>query len=249
MSQPGRARTRGGFAGAFVRLLFRGLSALFVACLTLGVLAAAILFAAPVDLFISSDRVSPQVRALYGTLAQGRADLIGGYTLTWDLAPGLSPWPGVKGDVEMEGADTRLSGIVFGHPFGTGFQQLEGRAGPGLTALVPGAFYCDMTASLSNVGLWWLWPKSAFAADGTITLPEGRCTRGRQSVALPALDLSLQTIGADAVATLRNQRSGMTLAEAMVAGERTLGLRIEPEAAEIFPVLPSSGQINLRYPF
>lgn len=186
---------------------------------------------------------SPVVGAIYGSLRDGRADLQGGYRLEWQSALG---WGYIGTPFTLSGPDTRVTGMARIGLTAVQLNTVEGRAGPGLAQMVPGAWNCDMTARLADVGFAWGWRSAG--ADGQVTTPGGTCTKGDRETAIPPLTLDLQSDGADAMAILRAQ-DAPPMAIAHIRRNRVLDLRIEPAAAEVFPALPRGGPITLQLPF
>ncbi len=217
-----------------------------IACVTFAVLTGAVLLYAPLSIVTRSLDLPPQVEAVYGTLLKGRADLAGGYVLSWDNAPSLAPWPGLGGALLLEGEDTRLTGDLRAFPTEMGVQKLDGRAGPGLATLIPGAYECAMSARISGVTL--LWSGNAAQALGAVTLPAGECRRAARVVSVPTLNLELATRGSDAVAVLTDG-DATRLASATVTGEMRAEVRVEPALARFVPALPKGGPITLQYQF
>ncbi len=77
--------------------MFHALMVVLIACVTLAVLTGAVLLCMPLSIVTRSLNLPPQVEAVYGTLLEGRADLTGGYVLSWSNALSLAPWPGLGG--------------------------------------------------------------------------------------------------------------------------------------------------------
>ncbi|MCE0507390.1 hypothetical protein LR948_18720 [Roseivivax sp. GX 12232] len=206
----------------------------------------ALLYLAPVTILTSSRDLPPQVEALYGSLREGRAVLSSGHQLSWRTRPGLGPWPGFLGEIRLEGGRTEIAGRLRLHWRRLGVEGLSGRAGPGLAALVPGAWSCERAADLSGVTL--LWQGGAPRAGGGLDLPAGRCTKGGSEIALPDQRLDFGTGDKSARARLRAGELG-EIASLEVTAARRAHLRISPEAGRVYPVLPRGAPIALDYDF
>lgn len=196
----------------------------------------------PVSLLMRNLNV-PAVETVFGSLRQGRADLQGDYRLEWHSAPG---WGHIETPFTLSGADTRVTGIARLGLTGLRLEEVNGRAGPQLARWVPGAWRCNMTARLSDVGFAWGW-RSAHA-EGQVTTPEGSCAKGQRNIDVPPLALDLRSDTPNAVALLRRQ-DAPPMAMAIIRRDRIVDLRIEPDAADVFPALPRGGPTSLQFPF
>lgn len=200
----------------------------------------------PVSLITRNLNLAPVVVAVHGSLRAGTATLAHGYTLRWTSGINLFALPHLGTDFILEGADTRMVGIVQTGISGINAKGVEGRAGPGLAQLVPGAWACEMTARVLDVGFSWGWRKTA--ASGSVTTPEGICARNDREILIPPLALDLRRDGVDAVVTLTSVPETL-LAQIHVRRSRVLEIAIRPAAASVFPQLPRGGPINLQLPF
>ena len=200
----------------------------------------------PMSLLTRLIAPGPAVEQVYGDPREGGATLVGGYRLTWRSAPGLAGGPHLGADLRLSGPDTLLTGVARAEPAGLRITGLSGRAGPGLAALVPGAWDCGMSVTVEDVALFWGWRRTA--AAGRAETPAGTCSKGRRSVDVPPLTLTLGSVGTDATATLA-ARDAPPMARAVLRRDRVLDLTIEPAAADVFPALPRGGPIALTLPF
>lgn len=215
-------------------------------CAILVSLAGIVAIMMPVSLFTRNLNLAPAVLAVYGSLRAGRADLAGGYQIHWKTRVNIVALPHLATSFTLEGGDTLVTGDIETGPGGIALRGADGRAGPGLAQLVPGAWNCDMTARVRDVGFVWGWRRAA--ANGAITTPEGTCAKGRREISLPVLALQLRRDGADAVAVLTGAQAAQ-LAEIRVSRTRVLAIEIQPAAAEVFPEFPRGGPISLSLPF
>lgn len=234
-----RAAASGG--SVLRRLGFWGLG-LVLACAILVSLAGLALVMMPVSLLVRN-LDSPVIEAVYGSLRNGRADLQGDYRLDWQSTLGLGH---IGTPFTLRGPDTRVTGTARIGLAGLQLTEIDGRAGPGLARLVPGAWTCDMTARVAGVTLVWGW--RSVQAEGQVTTPQGTCTKADRETGIPPLTLDLQNDGRDAVAHLRTPDSP-PMAVLHIRRDRVLDLRIDPAAAEVFPALPRGGPITLQLPF
>jgi hypothetical protein len=209
-------------------------------------LAVTVAMVIPVSLFTRNLNLEPAVTATYGSLRAGRADLAGGYQVRWNTSFNVVTLPHLATRFTLEGDDTRITGAIETGLRGIALRDAQGRAGPGLAQLVPGAWACDMMASLRDVGFVWGWRRAA--AKGGITTPQGTCAKGAREISMPPLALQLRSAGRDAAAVL-NGAQETQLAEIRISRGRVLGIAIEPAAAEVFPQLPRGGPIRLSLPF
>ncbi|MCX7560523.1 hypothetical protein OS190_13180 [Sulfitobacter sp. F26204] len=200
----------------------------------------------PLSLLTRNMNLAPAVVTLYGSLRKGRADLVGGYQVAWTTTPAFFALPHLATSFTLDGSDSRVTGEVQYGFSGITLQGVQGRAGPGLARLVPGAWRCDMTANLRDVGFFWGWRRAA--ASGVITTAEGTCAMKQRKISLPPLALRLRGDGTDAIATLTG-RQASELAEIKLRRARTLDIEIQPTAADIFPQFPRGGPINLSLTF
>ncbi len=193
----------------------------------------------------------PQVEALSGSVWSGRAAISGGYALTWDTSFGGLIVGRITLDGTFAGADTQVTGSVRLSPWSVMFTDVQGRAGPGLLALLPGLPVTACTSrAIIDVGRAGI-GRSWAAADGTVLIAAGTCTdRGGTDLTVPALRMTMQTDGRDARAQLTTDDDAATLlASVMVAGDRRLIVRVEPDGARLVPGMPSSAATELEYPF
>lgn len=227
-------------------ILLRWGAGLVLACGILVSLAGILGVWMPVSLFTRHLNLAPAVVAVYGNLRTGRAVLKGGYQLDWNSRVKVFPLPHLATGFTLAGDDTRVDGIVQTGMRGIAVQDGNGRAGPGLTQLVSGAWACDMTARLRDVGMRWGWRR--VTATGEISTPAGRCEKTQREIAMPPLILRLRSFGEDGVVTLTGAQSA-ELVQLRVSRARTLSILLHPAAAEVFPQLPRGGPIRLTLPF
>lgn len=197
----------------------------------------------PVTLITRNLNLDPAVVAVYGSLREGRADLREGYRIDWKTELHLLR---LESPLIVSGPDTRIEGRLRTGLSGISLAGLNGRAGPGLTKLVPGAWKCDMAARVNDVGFAWTWTYAS--ASGDFTTPAGTCSKDGRDLTIPPLNLLFGSEGKDAVATLSTGQEP-SMVDLRLRRERVLDIVIHPEAAEVFPQLPSSGPINLTVPF
>ncbi len=217
-----------------------------VTSLILLLLAGLLALRVPVSMITRNMDVPPAVVALHGSASRGRATLEGGYVLRWTSGAHLFPFPHLRSDLTLEGPDTRLGGRASAGLTGLSLHDIEGRAGPGLAQLVPGAWSCDMTARVSGVSVDWGWRTAG--ASGDIATPAGTCTRGTRDAAIPALALDLSTSDGDALGVL-SAAGAAPMAEVRISRDRLIDIAIQPSAADVFPALPRGGPITLQLPF
>lgn len=190
--------------------------------------------------------LAPVVVASYGSAGLGQMVLAGGYRLSWTSRPAFSAGPHLATDIEMTGADTRITGTLRLGLGGVALHGLSGRAGPGLARLLPGGAECSVTASLDDVALRWGWRH--VTASGALATPAGTCQIAGQALTLPPLTLALATERGDAVLVLRAADPD-PLATLRIRRDRYLNVDIAPAAADVFPQLPRGGPISLQLPF
>jgi hypothetical protein len=203
------------------------------------------LVSAPVSLLTRNLNLTPAVTAVYGSVGQGRADLQGGYRLVWTTRTELFALPHLATDFVLEGPGTRVTGTVRSGVREIALQGAAGRAGPGLTQLVPGAWECSMAARVTDVSFLWGWRR--VAASGDIQTPEGLCRKAGREITVPPLSLVLSGAGREALIVLSSAQT--PLATLTVRRERRLGIAIAPAAADIFEQLPRGGPLTLELPF
>lgn len=221
---------------------------ILLACFTFLVFGATLLITMPASVASGFLQIPPQVTHLYSSLWHGRAGIVGGYTLDWQLRG----WPLLTGrgvvDWSIQGGDTQLTGVGTLTPWSARGTDIVGRAGAGLLALAPNPMLQNCT-SRAVVDVQALeWRRGAASAAGVILIDAGRCEDVLGNPAnIPQLTLDLSTQGNDARADLRD-RDGR-LAQATITGDRRLILRIEPEGAAMIPGLPTGGPMIIEYPF
>lgn len=241
--------TRSGSAAAIPRGWLRGLGrwavGLAVTCGILISLAGLGIVAAPVSLLTRNLNLAPTIVAVYGSLRSGRAELLGGYQLSWNSRASLLWLPHLVTDFTLEGGDTRITGAVQTGMGGIALQGASGRAGPGLAQLVPGAWDCEITARVADVSFMWGWRSAG--ASGEITTPQGVCRTAGREVDVPPLKLVMANAGRGALTTLTTVQT--QLATISISRDRRLGISIAPAAADVFPQLPRGGPITLDLPF
>lgn len=242
-----RPKSRSTAVGGTGRSLFRGLGRLALGVgLTSLILVSLVGLCAlmmPVTVLTRNLNLGPSVVAVYGSLREGRADLEGGYQLDWTTGLGLLH---LATPVTLTGPDTRINATLLSGPTGIRLDGADGRAGPGLAQLVPGAWTCDMTARITDVGFAWTWTRAS--ATGEVATPEGTCRKDGRELAVPPLNLRLGSDGRDAVATLSANETP-PMADLRLRRDRVIDIAIRPEAADVFPQLPRGGPFNLQLPF
>lgn len=231
--------------GMPLRWLKRLALGLALTCVILVSLIGVSLAMMPVSLLTRNMNLAPAVVAVYGSPRIGQMDLAGGYRLSW-TSGFEAPVPRLVTEFTFVGADTRVTGTLRAGLTGLAIADVSGRAGPGLAQLVPGAWSCDMTAVVSDFSFGWGWRRAT--ASGTVTTPAGACRKGGREITMQPLTLALGSAGPDALATLTGAQSER-LAEVTIGRDRSLGIAIEPAAADVFPQLPRGGPINLQMPF
>lgn len=197
----------------------------------------------PVTLITRNLNLDPAIVAVYGSLREGRADLREGYRIDWRTELHLLR---LESPLIVSGPDTRMEGRLRTGLTGISLAGLNGRAGPGLATLIPGAWECDMAARVNEVGFAWTWTYAS--ASGGMTTPAGTCSKDGRDLTIPPLNLLFRSEGKDAGATLRTGQD-LPMVDLRLRRERVLDITIQAEAAEVFPQLPSSGPINLTVPF
>ena len=200
----------------------------------------------PISMLIKNMDLTPTVAATYGTLRNGRADLAHGYRINWESRLSLLFIPHLSTEFVLVGADTRVTGVIQASVFGATLHDVQGRAGPGLAQLAPGAWQCDMPARLVGVGFDWGWRFTG--ASGVISTPAGACSKGDNATEIPPLTLTLTSEDKNGVLSLTNAKTEL-LARIRISRSRTLDIAIKPAAADVFPQLPRGGSINLQVPF
>ena len=197
----------------------------------------------PVTLITRNLNLDPAVVAVYGSLREGRADLREGYRIDWKTELHLLR---LESPLIVSGPDTRIEGRLRTGLSGISLAGLNGRAGPGLAKLVPGAWKCDMAARVNEVAFAWTWTDAS--ASGDFTMPAGTCSKAGRDLAIPPMNLLFGSEGKDAIATLSTGQEPPMI-NVRLRRERVFDIAIRPEAAEVFPQLPRSGPINLTVPF
>lgn len=192
--------------------------------------------------------IPAQITALYGTVWQGRADLAGGYSASWNTRGGALL--GLRGSVDfvLSGSDTQLTGVLTVTPAQLEARDVSGRAGPGLLTLVPGLSVesCTTMAAVDAVRVAVM--RGQAAADGQIDVAAGSCTESNgRTTPVPPLAIVLDTAGTDARAQVTSE--GDSLAEVIIAGDRRLILTLQPAGSAMIPGLPTGAPIMLEYPF
>ena len=124
--------------GARLRRVKRAMALLALACLTALIYLAALVATMPASALSDLATMPRQVTAFYGTIWQGRADLIDGYRIDWDHRPGDLLGLRLAADATLQGPDTLLRGTVRVTPWTISARDVTGRAGPGLLALADG---------------------------------------------------------------------------------------------------------------
>ncbi|KIN74992.1 hypothetical protein Z945_2890 [Sulfitobacter noctilucae] len=200
----------------------------------------------PISLLTRNIDMPPAVLAVQGSVGDGRALLEGGYALRWDSRLLMLPLPHLRSDTVLEGGDTRLTGWASAGLRGFAVVDLSGRAGPGLARLIPGAWTCEMSATVRDVSLRWGWRDAA--AGGNVATPAGICTEGTRQANIPSLQINLSQVGKDGLATLSSDGQP-PMARIRLGRDRIIDIAIEPTAAEIFTALPRGGPITLQLPF
>lgn len=192
--------------------------------------------------------VPPQITDLYGGLWKGRATLLGGYSLDWQvrgrslfLARGVADWT-------LQGPDTQLTGVTTMTPWSLSATDIVGRAGPGLLGLLPEVVLKNCTSRAVVDVQRLFWKQGSTAAAGIVSVDAGNCEDllGRVTT-VPPMTLDLTTQGDDARGVLRDRDS--RLAEFTVTGDRRLIARIEPEGSVLVPGMPTSGPMIIEFPF
>lgn len=228
--------------------LWRAFLLFLVACFAFLVFGVALLVTMPASALQVLIPVPAQVTGIYGGVWNGRAMLSDGYSVEWRLrARSLFLVRGVV-DWNLKGRDTQLIGIATATPWSVTGNDIVGRAGPGLLALMPDSALSDCTPGAVLDVQEVAWREGRFSASGVISTDEGTCKDllGR-TIGLPSMTLDLSTQGADARGDLRD-RDGR-LAQVTVTGDRRLILRVEPEGAALVPGLPTGGPMVIEYPF
>lgn len=242
-----RPKARSTAASGTGRSVLRGLGRLALGvgltCLILVSLAGLCAVMMPVTVLTRNLNLGPSVVAVYGSLREGRADLAGDYRLDWTTS--LHAFH-LATPVTLTGPDTRVDATLRTGLTGIRLEAANGRAGPGLAQLVPGAWGCDMTARVTDVGFAWTWSRAS--ASGEVTTPQGTCGKDGRNLDVPPLALQLGTEGADAVASLRTGQAP-PMADLRLRRDRVIDITIRPEAAKVFPQLPRGGPIRLQLPF
>ena len=182
---------------------------------------------------------------VHGSLRNGNATLKGGYRLRWQSNAKVLWLPHLATEFVLEGADTRVTGVIQTGVRGIALANASGRAGPDLAAMVPGAWACDMMARISDVSFNWGWRSTG--GSGDITTPQGSCAKAGREITLPPLILSFSDVDWGALATLTSDTA--PLATVLIRRERQLDIAIQPAAADVFPQLPRGGPITLQLPF
>jgi len=249
MTQPMTAKTH---AETPERRTYRAIQKLVVFC-GLSLFATVIFFVSllmtlPATAVKEFATIPPQVTGLYGSLWQGRAQLVGGNTLDWtydakQLFRLRAGW-----NVVLKGPDTQLVGLATLSPVAVVVYDISGRAGPELLQLVPDIPIesCSARAVVDVQKL--RMTRTAAAADGRILVDEGSCLDVLERLQpVPQMTVDLFSQDNDAIAVLTD-RDG-ELARFTVAGDRRFIVRVEPEGATLVPGLPTSGPIILEYPF
>lgn len=182
---------------------------------------------------------------VHGSLRIGSATLLGGYRLSWQTGAKVLWLPHLATEFVLEGADTRVTGVIETGAQGIALSNASGRAGPGLAGMIPSAWACDMTARVNDVSFNWGWRSAS--GSGDVTTPQGSCSKEDREITLPPLALSLGDMSRDALITLTSDAT--PLATVLVRRERQLDIAIQPAAADVFPQLPRAGPIMLQLPF
>ncbi len=151
-------------------------------------------------------------------------------------------------DWNVQGPDTQLTGTMTVTPWGGAVQDIAGRAGPGLLALLPGSPLKNCTSRAVVDVQTLAWDGDAARAAGVMQIDAGTCEDllGRPT-AVPQMALDFSVQGKDARAVM-SDRDG-TLAQITVTGDRRLILRVEPEGATLVPGMPTGGPLIIEYPF
>jgi len=197
----------------------------------------------PLTVVTRNLNLDPVVVAVYGSLREGRAYIKGGYRVDWHSRLRLFH---LETPLTFTGPDSRIDGIMRTNLAGVSVNGLEGRAGPGLMQLVPGALKCEVTARVSRVGFTWTWTK--VASDGEITTPSGNCRKEGRNLTAPPLTLRFDADGSDAIAILRSGQAP-PMVDLRLRRDRILEISILPSAEAVFPRLPRGGLSTLEIPF
>lgn len=217
-------------------------------CVTALLYIAALVATMPASALRDLGTIPPQVTALYGTIWQGSAGLIGGYTIDWDVRLRDLALLRLRADLAVHGTDTQLFGAATLSRRAAVMTDVAGRAGPGLLKLVPDlpVDRCNTRAiiDIAHIGLL---PGRAIA-QGRVDIDAGTCTEANGRInPVPAMTATLTSAGSDAQAVLTAQAA--TLAQVTVTGDRRLRLTLQPEGASLIPGLPTGAPIILEFPF
>ena len=234
--------------GPRLRRVKRAMALLALACLTALIYLAALVATMPASALSDLATMPRQVTAFYGTIWQGRADLIDGYRIDWDHRPGDLLGLRLAADATLQGPDTLLRGTVRVTPWTISARDVTGRAGPGLLALADGLAIagCSTRAivDVPYIALARTWA----AAEGRIDVEAGDCTETNGRIdPVPAMTLTLGTRSNDATGRLTT--GDTLLAEASVKGDHRLTLTLQPAGSALIPGLPTGAPISLDYPF
>lgn len=189
----------------------------------------------------------PQVRTVSGSLWSGRAVLDGGLVLTWQGTWHSLLRGQIAADLNLTGPRTVLQGHGFASLRQFGIDDVSGRGGADLLALVPDASPCDGQAVVDIKRI--TWSRRAVSGQGRVQISESICQApGQAPLETPPLDLVLTSEGAEGVATLMTGDASRTeMGQARLGPDGWAKLRIEPAAARLIPGLPASAPTLLEF--
>ena len=244
----GAAGLQGLRQGRLRRALRNAVLLIVVSCCTALVFVIALAATMPASALRRVIDLPTQITDLRGTIWRGHATLTNGYALDWNGHLAALILAKIAADVTLTGADTQLTGTFTLGPRTMALRDLTGRAGPGLLALAPGLPIDSCTSrAIIDVTRASFGPGRA-AAEGQIAVDAGECLDfAGNTFAIPALTLTLHSVGNDAVADLSDTQSA--LAQLTIAGDRRLIIRVEPAGAALIPGMPTAGVTMLEYPF
>lgn len=229
-------------------IVLRAMMGLAVSCLIALIYLVALVTTMPAHALHHFVSIPGPVTALYGTVWQGRAELVMGYTIDWSHRTRDLLRLRIAADVALSGADTQLMGTAAMSPWAMAVRDLSGRAGPGLLGLVPGLALDSCTTSAAVNGVSVALMRDRAAAAGLITVDAGTCTEVNGRInPVPPLEIIADTVGPHARA--RVTTGDTLLAQAVVADDRRFVLTLEPDGSALIPGLPVGAPITLEYPF
>ena len=183
----------------------------------------------------------PDTLTLGGTIWRGTASLSAGHEVAWTVAPFRSlATASFAVDWTLTGPNTDIAGQGALGLFGLTVSDVSGRADTALiAALLPGlAVPCEIEARVDLRSLQWT--RTGFAGDGLLRSAPASCGGPDAETGVPALLGALSSQNGTLIARVaRATAPEVTVATASLAPSGRLIAALRPEAAGMFPGIPT----------